>query len=251
MSHHIVAVEDLAFTFPDGTEALRGVSFRITHGEAVAVVGANGSGKSTLLAHLNGGLFPTRGRVRIGDFPITRAGLHDVRRTVGMVFQDPDDQLFMPTVYEDVAFGPLNLGCPAEEVEARVRRALEEVGAWRLRDRPPYRLSGGEKRLVSIAAVLSMDPSILVMDEPTANLDPLARRRVMELVASFHHTRIIATHDLDLALDLCPRTIVLGEGRVAADGPTEEILRDGAFLAAHHLELPLRLQGCPVCGRAG
>ncbi|MBE0599008.1 MAG: ABC transporter ATP-binding protein [Desulfuromonadales bacterium] len=248
MSHHIVEVEGLRFTYPDGTVAVQGISFRIHHGEAVAVVGANGAGKSTLLQHLNGYLAPTAGSVRIGDFPLTRQTLGQVRRTVGMVFQDPDDQLFMPTVFDDVAFGPLNLGLPAAEVEARVEAALGQVEALHLRHRPPFKLSGGEKRAVAIASVLSMSPDILVMDEPTSGLDPRTRRRVIELLASFHHTRIIATHDLDLVLDLCPRTIVLHQGRVMADGPTAEIFRDGALLAACHLEKPLRLQGCPVCG---
>ncbi|MEE8398413.1 MAG: ABC transporter ATP-binding protein, partial [Desulfobacterales bacterium] len=196
MSHHIVEIEDLQFAYPDGTSALDGVSFRITHGESVAIVGANGAGKSTLLLHLNGYLTPTRGSIRIGDFPLTKSTLRDVRRTVGMVFQDPDDQLFMPTVYDDVAFGPLNFGLSPEAVEDRVVQALETVGALHLKDRPPYKLSGGEKRSVSIATVLSMAPDILVMDEPTSNLDPKARRHLIELLQTFQHTKIIATHDL-------------------------------------------------------
>jgi cobalt/nickel transport system ATP-binding protein len=248
MSHHIVAAENLAYTYPDGTRALRGMSFRITHGESVALVGANGAGKSTLLLHLNGYLAPTEGSVRIGDFPLTRETVQDVRKTVGMVFQDPDDQLFMPTVYEDVAFGPLNLGLPRQEVESRVTEALNRVDALRLKDRPPYKLSGGEKRAVAIATVLAMSPSILVMDEPTSNLDPRARRHLIELLKTFQHTKIIATHDLDMVLDLCTRTIVMKEGKVTADGPTLEVFRDDALLAASHLERPLRLQGCPVCG---
>jgi cobalt/nickel transport system ATP-binding protein len=150
MSHHIVDVQDLTYTYPDGTAAVRGISFRIHHGESVAVVGANGAGKSTLLLHLNGYLTPQSGTVRIGDFPLTRETLKDIRRTVGMIFQDPDDQLFMPTVYEDVAFGPLNLGLPLDEVEQRVHKALQRVGVEHLRERPPYKLSGGEKRAVSI-----------------------------------------------------------------------------------------------------
>ncbi len=248
MSHHIVQVADLRYTYPDGTEALRGVNFRITHGEAVAVVGANGAGKSTLLLHLNGYLTPQHGTVRIGDFPLTKQTLQDVRKTVGMVFQDPDDQLFMPTVGEDVAFGPLNLGLPPEEVESRVTGALERVGALGLRERPPYRLSGGEKRAVAIATVLAMSPDILVMDEPSSNLDPAARRRLIELLKTFRHTKIIATHDLDLVLDLCPRTIVFSHGTIAADGPTGEIFADEELLGRSGLEKPLSLQGCPICG---
>lgn len=248
MSHHIVEVKNLRHVYPDGTEALRGVSFRITHGESVAVVGANGAGKSTLLLHLNGCLAPGEGEVRIGDFPVTRSTLPEIRRTVGMVFQDPDDQLFMPTVRDDVAFGPLNLGLPAEEAEQRVMDALERVGAAHLAARPPYHLSGGEKRRVAIATVLSMEPSILVMDEPTNGLDPHARRQLIGLLRDFRHTRIFTSHDLDMVLDLCDRTIVLNEGVVAADGPTLEIFRDEALLARCRLEKPLSMQGCPVCG---
>jgi len=251
MSHHIVEAIDLSFSYPDGTRALDGVSFRIEHGESVAIVGANGAGKSTLLQHLDGCLAPTVGTVRVGDSPISKATLAAVRRSVGMVFQDPDDQLFMPTVFDDVAFGPLNLGVPPQEVEARVQGALETVGAAHLRDRPPYRLSGGEKRAVAIATVLAMSPDVLVLDEPTASLDPRSRRQLIALLARFAHTKIIATHDLDLVLDLCRRTLVLEAGRVAADGRTEEILRDRALLERCGLELPLRFQACPACGAAG
>jgi len=247
MSHHIVEVGDLHYTYPDGHSALSGVSFRITHGETVAVVGANGAGKSTLLLHLNGCLVPQSGTVRIGDFPLTRKTLQHVRRTVGMVFQDADDQLFMPHVYDDVAFGPLNLGLPPDEVDRRVTNALSTVGALHLKDRPPYRLSGGEKRAVAIASVLSMSPDILVMDEPTSNLDPKSRRQLIELLRTFHHTVIVATHDLDMVLDLCSRIIVLHRGTVAADGPAREILQNDELLDSARLERPLRLQGCPVC----
>jgi cobalt/nickel transport system ATP-binding protein len=251
MSHHIVEVKDLEYTYPDGTSALGGVSFRITHGESVAVIGANGAGKSTLLLHLNGCLIPKAGTVRIGDFPLTKETLPYVRRTVGMVFQNPDDQLFMPQVYDDVAFGPLNLGLPPAEVEVRVRDALATVGAAHLRERPPYRLSGGEKRAVAIASVLSMSPSILVMDEPSSNLDPRSRRQLIELLKTFAHTIILATHDLDMVMDLCKRTIVLQKGCVAADGPVGDILRNEELLAASALEKPFCLQGCPVCGARG
>jgi len=250
MSHHIVEAIGLSFAYPDGTRALDGVSFRIEHGESVAIVGANGAGKSTLLQHLDGCLVPTSGSVRVGDYPITKATLAAVRRSVGLVFQEPDDQLFMPTVFDDVAFGPLNLGLPPGEVEARVARALETVGAAHLKDRPPYRLSGGEKRAVAIATVLSMSPDVLVIDEPSASLDPRSRRQLIALLATFAHTKIIATHDLDLALELCERTIVLQAGRVAADGRTVELLRDRARLEGWGLELPLRLQGCPACAWA-
>jgi cobalt/nickel transport system ATP-binding protein len=199
-------------------------------------VGANGAGKSTLLLQLNGCLLPEAGRVDIGGIPVTRKTLPHVRRTVGLVFQDPDDQLFMPQVFDDVAFGPLNLGLSFEEVERHVVEALAAVGAVHLKERPPYRLSGGEKRAVAIAAVLSLNPAILVMDEPSSNLDPKTRRQLIELLKTFEHSLIIATHDLDMVLDLCERTLVLREGRIAADGPTVEIMQDEDLLASCHLE---------------
>ncbi|MBM9615689.1 ABC transporter ATP-binding protein [Desulfobulbus rhabdoformis] len=248
MSHHIVEVQDLSYTYADGTKAVDGISFRIHHGESVAVVGANGAGKSTLLLHLNGYLTPQNGKVRIGDFPLTRKTIKNIRKTVGMVFQNSDDQLFMPTVYDDVAFGPLNLGLAVEEVEERVIEALSRTNSEHLKDRPPYKLSGGEKRAVAIATVLAMSPDILVMDEPTSNLDPRARRSLIDLLSGFHHTKIIATHDLDMVLDLCERTIVILEGKIMADGPTVEIFQNTALLATCHLEKPLRMQPSPVIG---
>jgi cobalt/nickel transport system ATP-binding protein len=242
MSHHIVEVRDLFFDYPDGTHALKGISFRIEHGGAVALVGANGAGKSTLLLHLNGYLPATHGEVRIGDVPVTRKTAQAARRAVGMVFQDPDDQLFMPTVAEDVAFGPLNSGMPDSEVERRVVSGLERVGMTHVRDRPPYHLSAGEKRAVAIATVLVMSPDILVMDEPSSNLDPRGRRRLIELLRSFEHTRIIATHDLELVVEVCSRVIVMDGGRIVADGPTREVLNNEALLLAHGLERPHSLR---------
>jgi len=247
MSHHIIEINDLEYTYPDKTQALSGLSFKILHGESVAIVGANGAGKSTLLSHLIGILVPTKGTVRIGDYPLTKQTLPQIRRSVGMVFQNPDDQLFMPTVFEDVAFGPLNLGLPLQEVESRVMSALERVGAAHLRERPPYKLSSGQKRSVAIASVLSMLPDILVMDEPTSGLDPQARRQLIMLLTSFTHTKIIATHDLDLVLDVCERTIVLHNGLILADRPTMQIFSDTALLTQAHLEKPLGMQGCPIC----
>lgn len=247
MSHHTIDLVNVTYTYPDGTAALKNLSLHIGHGESVAIVGANGSGKTTLLSQLNGVLFPTAGTVHIGGYPVVKTTLSQIRRTVGMVFQNPDDQLFMPTVYDDVAFGPLNLGFPPEEVEARVTAALQTVDALALKDRPPYRLSGGQKRAVAIAAVLSMEPSILVMDEPTAALDPLARRQLIRLLRTFLHTKIIATHDLDMVADLCERTLVLKDGILFADGPTADVFRDKQLLEEAHLEQPLSMQGCPVC----
>lgn len=247
MSHHSIDVTNVVFAYPDGTAALSGVSFRIGHGESVALVGANGAGKSTLLMHLNGFLLPTSGEVRIGDIPVAKGTVADIRKTIGTVFQDPDDQLFMPSVFEDVAFGPMNLGLPPDEVRARAADALERVASSHLADRPPYRLSGGEKRSAAIATVLAMCPSILVMDEPSSNLDPRARRRLIALLDTFDHTKIIATHDLDLALDLCERTIVMNDGTIMADGPTKAIFADDALLEASGLERPLSMQACPHC----
>lgn len=238
MSHHLVEMKDVAFTYPDGTAALRGVSFRITHGESVAIVGGNGAGKSTLLQHLNGYLTPTRGEVRIGDVPLTRETAVAIRRAVGVVFQDPDDQLFMSTVFEDVAFGPLNLALPSDEVERRSLAALERVGMVHLRERPPYKLSAGEKRAVAIATVLALTPDVLVMDEPSSHLDPRGRRRLIELLRTFEHTKIIASHDLELVVELCPRTLVLDGGLIVADGPTGVLLADEPLMLAHGLERP-------------
>jgi cobalt/nickel transport system ATP-binding protein len=249
MSHHTIDLTEVQYTYPDGTNALRNLSLHIGHGEAVAIVGSNGSGKTTFLSHLNGVLFPSSGTVNIGGYPVSKKTLAQIRRTVGMVFQNPDDQLFMPTVYDDVAFGPLNLGFPPADVEARVTAALKTVGALELRDRPPYRLSGGQKRAVAIATILAMEPAILVMDEPTSALDPLARRQLINLLRAFTHTKIIATHDLDMVLDLCERTIVLNNGSILVDGPTAEILRDKALLDQAGLEQPLSMQRCPICSK--
>jgi len=247
MSHHILEVKDLCYSYPDGTPALAGINVTIHHGESVGLVGANGAGKSTLLQHLCGSLLPKSGRIRVGDVPVSAGTLHEVRRTVGMVFQDPDDQLFMPTVAEDVAFGPLNIGLTSEEATVRVDEALRMVGAEHLKNRPPYRLSGGEKRGVAIATVLACSPDILVMDEPSANLDPRSRRLLITLLRGFTHTKVVATHDLDLVLDLCERTIVLHEGRIMADGPTVSIFHDSDLLYECALEPPLSMQACPAC----
>lgn len=247
MSHHILEIEHLRHVYSDGTEALRDVSLRVTHGESVAVIGANGAGKSTLLSHLNGYLLPTSGVVRIGHLAIGRGNLAEVRRTVGMVFHDPDDQLFMPTVYEDVAFGPMNLGIGGADLDRCVFEALERVGAAHLAQKAPYNLSAGEKRRVAIATVLSMEPDILVMDEPTNGLDPHARRQLIGLLKEFHHTKIVTSHDLDMVLEVCGRTVVLAGGEVRADGETGAIFGDEALLRECRLEKPLSMQGCPVC----
>jgi len=242
MSHHIVEFKNVSFRYPDGTDALRDISFRITHGEAVGIIGANGAGKSTLLLHMNGSLMPTSGTVNIGDLYLTRQTRQEIRRKVGIVFQNPDDQLFMPTVYEDVAFGPLNLGMDETDVRERVEVALSRVNSLALRDKPPHHLSCGQKSAVAIASVMAVEPDILAMDEPAANLDPKSRRLLINLLKTFTHSRIIASHDLDLILDVCHRCIVIRDGMVVADGPSKEILSNRALLEANNLELPLSLQ---------
>ncbi len=224
MSHHYLRFEQVGYRYPDGHEALHDLSFELTHGEKAALVGANGAGKTTLLLHADGLLLPTTGQVVVGGIPITRRTLPTIRRTVGYLFQQPDDQLFMPTVEEDVAFGPANMGRDDAEIERRVAEALAAVGATELRHRAPGRLSGGEKKRVAIATVLAMEPSILVMDEPTASLDPPARRQLLDLIRTFRHTMLIATHDLELVRELCTRTLVLHRGTLVADGPTHEVL---------------------------
>ena len=242
MSHHRVEIKDLVFTYPDGTQALKGVSLSVAHGECVAIIGGNGAGKSTLLQHLNGYLMPTSGEVRVGDFALTRVTAKAIRRCVGMVFQDPDDQLFMPTVFEDVTFGPLNLGLSPQESEKRAAEALDRVGMLHLRERPPYKLSAGEKRAVAIATALAGLPDVLVMDEPSSNLDPRGRRRLIELLKSFEHTRMIATHDLEMVVEICPRVIVMDHGKVVVEGATPEILGDEALMLRHGLEKPHSLK---------
>ena len=230
MSHHYLRFDDVHYRYPNGYEALCGVSFRITHGEKVALVGANGAGKSTLLLHTNGLLMPSQGGVVLGGIALTRRTLPLVRQSVGLVFQDSDNQLFMPTVEEDVAFGPSNMRLEPEEIRRRVTEALDAVGALDLRGESPFRLSGGQKRRVAIATVLAMEPSVLVMDEPTSNLDPRARRQIIDLIRRFSHTTLIATHDMEMVLDLCDRTIVMKEGRIVADGSTRHVFGDLALL---------------------
>ena len=242
MSHHYLRFDDVHYRYPNGYEALCGVSFRITHGEKVALVGANGAGKSTLLLHTNGLLMPSQGGVVLGGIKLTRRTLPLVRQSVGLVFQDSDNQLFMPTVEEDVAFGPSNMRLEPEEIRRRVTEALDAVGALHLRGASPFRLSGGQKKRVAIATVLSMEPSVLVMDEPTSNLDPRARRQIIDLIRRFGHTTLIATHDMEMVLDLCDRTIVMKQGRIVADGSTRHVFGDLALLEECGLEQPCELR---------
>ncbi len=233
-------VRDLRFAYPDGREALRGVSFRLGAGEKVAILGPNGAGKSTLLLHLNG-LLHGQGDVSVmGERVVEddKRVLARVRSLVGLVFQDPDDQLFSPTVYDDVAFGPIYMGLPEQEIDERVETALGQVGLEGYGPRMPFHLSGGEKKRAAIATVLSMRPSVLVLDEPSAGLDPRARRGLIELLAGLEQTVLITTHDMHMVKEAFPRSIIMDGGLVVADAPTAEILADQELLESHGLELP-------------
>jgi cobalt/nickel transport system ATP-binding protein len=233
----IVAVRDLHFSYHDGQPAVRGVSFSLCAGDKVALVGPNGAGKSTLMLQLNG-ILTGRGEIEIGNMRLTRDKLPVIRAMVGLVFQNPDDQLFSPTVFEDVAFGPLHMGLPEEEVIKRVDSALGAVRMTSYRDRLSHHLSVGEKKRIAIATVLSMNPSILILDEPSAGLDPRARRTLINLLRDLPITMLVSTHDMKLVQELFPRTIVMDEGLIVADGVTHDLLADEVFLTAHGLEKP-------------
>jgi cobalt/nickel transport system ATP-binding protein len=230
-------VSDVTFAYPDGHPALRGVDFTIEEGERVALLGPNGAGKTTLVLHLNG-ILAGEGEVMVTGLPVTKPNLREIRRRVGIVFQDPDDQLFMPTVHDDVAFGPANLGVQGPELEDRVHGALVAVGMEAYSKRAPHHLSFGQRRRVAVATVLAMQPDILVLDEPSSNLDPMARRELAEIIEQLGLTTLIVTHDLPYALQLCPRALVMNEGRIVADGPTPAILADSDLMRANRLELP-------------
>jgi cobalt transport protein ATP-binding subunit len=236
-----IEINNLKYRYHDGTEALRGVSFRVAPGECVALLGPNGSGKSTVLLHLNG-ILPEHPAadcaVKILGEAVTATNLETIRRRVGLLFQDPDDQLFCPTVQEDVAFGPQQLGLSDAEVAERARKALAQVGLADFGRRATHHLSHGEKRRVCLAGVLACEPSVLVLDEPTSNLDPRGRREFKALLRQIPATKMIATHDLELVVELCSRAIVLDHGLVAADGPAIELLNDEALMLAHGLERP-------------
>lgn len=242
-SHHgsdvALRVAGLTFAYPDGHRALAGVDLVAAPGERIALLGPNGAGKTTFALHLNGLHTAESGSIDVAGLPLRDDTLAEVRRRVGMVFQDADDMLFMPSVREDVAFGPANLGLRDAALDARVAAALDAVGATPLADRTPHHLSGGEKRRAALAAVLAMEPDVLVMDEPTSGLDPFARRELIDLLRSLPQTQLVITHDLPLALELCPRTVVMSAGRVVADASTRDVLADEALLHANRLELPL------------
>lgn len=236
--HHSIEVENLTFVYPDGNQALQDVSLRIAPCEKVALVGPNGAGKSTLLLHLNGILDGEAHLVKVGGLELTPQNLGKVRSRVGLVFQSPDDQLFSPTVYDDVAFGPLYQGLPPESVEQRVLQALEAVGMAEYRDRVSHHLSVGEKKRIAIATVLAMQPEVLVLDEPTAGLDPRARRSLIRLLSELDLTMLTSTHDLHMVRELFPRMVIMDEGRIVADGPTPVLMDDEQLLEAHGLEKP-------------
>jgi cobalt/nickel transport system ATP-binding protein len=248
MSSAMIEVSRLAYRYPDGTQALYGVDLAIGHGERVAVLGPNGAGKTTLIHHLNGLLLAQTGTVAVDGVPVDREHVAAVRHEVGLVFQDPDDQLFMPTVWQDVAFGPANAGVRGAALDERVREALAAVGMADAAQRPPHHLSFGQRRRVAVATVLAMRPKVLVLDEPSSNLDPASRRELAEILLSLAVTLVLVTHDLPYALQLCPRSVVLSEGRVVADGPTGDLLADEALMAQHRLELPFGFN--PQLGRA-
>jgi cobalt transport protein ATP-binding subunit len=241
----VVAVTELAllvagltYRYPDGHQALSGVDLRVEPGERVALLGPNGAGKTTLALHLNGVLTAQSGIVRVSGLPVGKATLREVRRRVGLVFQDPDDQLFMPTVAQDVAFGPANFGVRGDELDQRVADALAAVGMTEHAHRSPLHLSVGQRRRVALATVLACEPDILVLDEPSANLEPVARRELVEVLATLDRTMLMITHDLPYAAQLCERSVIMDGGAVMADGPTKELLADAALLAKHRLELP-------------
>jgi cobalt/nickel transport system ATP-binding protein len=241
MHHNPISISDLSYTYADGTQALQNVNLSIGATERVALVGANGSGKSTLLLHFNGLLLSQTGSVVVGELPIIPQNLKAVRNFVGLVFQNPDDQLFMPTVWEDVTFGPMNQGLRGNALQERAMMAMRAVGldSEYYGPRNANNLSGGEKKRVAIAGVLAMQPQVLVLDEPSAQLDPRSRRQLIQLLDSLTLTQLIATHDLDLALELCDRTVVLADGQVVYDGPTEQIMSDAELLEQYALEMPL------------
>lgn len=231
----VLELSRITYTYPDGTAALREVSLHVAHGEKVALVGPNGAGKSTLLLHLNGILTPSSGTVAVSDETLSEQNLKEARASVGLVFQNPDDQLFSPTVFDDVAFGPIYQGLDEQTVRTRVSEALALVHMENYIHRISHHLSMGEKKRIALASVLVMQPAILVLDEPTAGLDPRARRSLIRLLSELPISMVIATHDLQMVRELLPRTVVMDGGRICADGPTASILEDPELLAQHGL----------------
>ncbi len=238
----IIKVKDLHYSYPEGTKALKGISLDITQGESVGLIGPNGAGKSTLLLHLNGILEGSQGSVEVLGMKVGEKNLIHIRKKVAIVFQEPDNQLFMPTVFDDVAFGPLNAGDSKEKVRKKVKKALKKVQMEGYEKRCPHHLSLGEKKRIALATVLSMEPKVLILDEPSSNLDPRARRNLLELLKNFHLTKIILGHDLELILEICPRVILLDEGKIVVNGDAREVLGDKMLMETHGLEVPLSLR---------
>lgn len=243
----VVEMRSVDFTYPDGRKALDGVDLVVAEGDRIALLGPNGAGKTTLALHLNG-ILRGNGSITVGGLEVHDDNLTEIRRRVGLVFQDANDQLFMPTVAEDVAFGPANLGLEGEELDRRVNEALGQVDARSLAPRPPHHLSGGEKRSAAIATALAMEPQVLVLDEPTSGLDPQGRRELAETLLSLQVTLLVITHDLPFALALCEKSVIMDGGRVVAEGTTEEILGDKELLRRHRLEMPVGLPISPSSG---
>jgi len=232
-------IKNLSFSYPDGRQALNNVNIEIKRGERVALLGPNGAGKTTLVMHLNGILLSDDGEVKVAGINVEKNNLFEVRKRVGLVFQDPDDQLFMTTVRDDVAFGPANIGISGSELDERVNFALDQVKMKDFADRPPHHLSFGQRRRVAVATVLAMKPEILVLDEPSSNLDPASRRELAQILRSLDITMIMVTHDLPYANELCERSLILSGGVIAADGATTDLLKDTALLNKHRLEMPV------------
>ena len=242
MSNINIDVENVSFGYEKGTEILSRISFHANSTESIGIIGANGVGKSTLLKLFVGLYLNFEGSIRIGDTAVQKSTLPLIRSEIGYVFQDSDSQLFMNTAYDDIAFAPRNYGLPEQEVQSRVEQALRLTGIEHLKNKQIYKMSGGEKKLVSIATILSMMPDVILMDEPSIALDPKNRRNLINILNSFEHLKIIASHDLDLILDTCERTILMTDGKIICDGPTKEILTDKELLEANGLELPFCLQ---------
>jgi len=242
----LIEVADLGYTYPDGTRALCGVDLRVPQGVKAGLIGPNASGKSTLLLCLDGFLRGQEGRIRIAGLDVCKANLKAIRSLVGLLFQDPDDQLFMPTLWDDVSFGPVNQGLDAARVRARTREALEQVGLAGLEDKAPHHLSLGQKRNAAIATVLAMRPQVLLLDEPSSNLDPRSRRQLIRLLAGMSITMILASHDLGMVAELCSEVHVIDAGRIVAHGPTRQVLADASLMEAHGLEVPAGLEPGPV-----
>ena len=238
----MIEFQNVSFAYEKNRPVLRDLSFSIADGESVGLIGANGAGKSTVMKLLLG-LLAGEGKILVDGTEVKKDTLPQIRRKLGFVLQNSDNQMFMPTVYEDMIFGPLNYGLSREETDKRVDAVLEKLGLEELKHRHNHRISGGEKRMAAIATILAMEPEALLMDEPTSALDPYNRRIVINTIRSLPQTKLITSHDLDMILDTCSRVILLSEGRIAADGPAEEVLRDRALLERHRMELPFCLAG--------